>query len=136
MRQVATYGSGFNPVPFRIGMIPQATLALPRGTGAGAVIQVACTTQGHLGAFAEVRHYAVPRGIFYDPIGWVFPATGVQGRLWFEWAMLDGTLSRQLGCPDFRSFDDACIALLAAYQSPRDFGIRIAEYQGEMVKLN
>lgn len=127
MERVTLYGAEFDPVPFGIPAIPATSLRLP--SGAGNAIRIACTVQGHLGSVPEVEKFADDSRLDYQHIGWVFPVMGAvfTKRLWYEWALLDGTLSRTLEHDQARpeSFEAACAELLSAYQEPTRFGLQL-----------
>jgi hypothetical protein len=131
MKKVRTYGEDFAPVPFGITCIPEDQLQLP--SGAARPIYVACTHDGFLGCAEHVFQTAQEIGLRYNTLGWVFRVTGTgpdEGS-WWEWAMLDGTLSRALdGGLHSPTFEDACLGLLRAYQMPEPFGIKVDDDQG------
>jgi hypothetical protein len=129
MPRVTTYGDDFSPVPFKIAHIREGELRLPRG--AGRPIHTACMHNGFVGSAEIIFQAAQELGVPATDLGWVFPVTSAKftGRLWWEWAMLDGTLSRTLHAErKLGSFEEGCVELLAAYQSPTTYGIKVGEH--------
>lgn len=128
MCRISTYGEDFSPVPFGINCIPEGELQLP--PGAGTPIYVACTRNGYVGCADVIFQMAQEGDVPVSGIGWVFPATSsrLTERLWWEWVMLDGTLSRTLRATErLTSFDEACADLVTAYQSPERYGVKVSE---------
>lgn len=130
------YGDHFNPVPFYVPWTPEGDLSLPKGHGKP--IAVGCSSQGHLGWLTEVDEYCRKNGpgLLCDSLGWVFPVTGsLRGKLWYEWVMPDGTLSRSLNhYTKHPTFEAACAQLLSAYQAPTMFGIWMNKEPSHVVK--
>lgn len=138
MQRITLYGAEFNPVPFRIPDIPKEELQLPGG--AGDPVRIACTTQGHVGTRQEIVKLSDDWGLTFRYVGWVFPVMGavLTHRLWHEWALLDGTLSRTLHYSQDRpvTFDEACAALVSTYQTPTLFGLQLSSEGDQLAKAN